>query len=242
MFEYPEKSFRSNEGISKSLLLASIPIILLFSALSGSIGFMLGHNESQASVHRKSQLPEAGNRVIVYPQYNYSFLSNLVNSLNVVSAMSFTKDGGDWIRIPALKINAPLNSAVSMSDADVLKTLSKGVALYPNGVKPGQQGKVFISGHSTGEPWKGIYRFVFMHLNELKPGDEIIIDFDSTRYSYRVTKSSIIDPSNLKFISSDNSKPVLSLMACWPLWTTKNRIIVDAQLIKSSPLIVSSQV
>lgn len=222
--------------------MASVPIILLIAALSGSVGFMLGHSEAKMPSHRESRLPEPGNRKIVYPQYTYSVLSNLATSLDFVSAMSFTKDTGDWIRIPALKIDAPLNLSVSMNDADVLNTLVKGVALYPNGIRPGQNGKVFISGHSTGEPWKGVYRFVFMHLNELKSGDEISIDFNNTRYTYRVTKSSIIDPNELKFVSSDNSKPVLSLMACWPLWSTKNRIIVDAQMIKSSPLIVSSQV
>ncbi len=144
--------------------------------------------------------------------------------------------GTNWIRIPAIGVAVPVVQSASLEDKDVIATLDKGAALYPNGVTPGAIGNVFISAHSTGEPWKGAYRFAFIKINELKPNDTIHIDWKGARYSYRITKSEIVTPTADFRVVSDNPVPTISIMACWPLWSTKSRILVHGTLTNITQL------
>src|SRR5688572_8227505 len=84
---------------------------------------------------------------------------------------------GDWIRVPSIGVNVPLALSPSLKDEDVIATLVNGVALYPNGIIPGRLGNVFIAAHSTGNPWHGVYRFAFLKINEVQPGNVIHLDY-----------------------------------------------------------------
>lgn len=183
------------------------------------------------------QLPSTKNRLFPFstPDPNlviqpYPSLRRLDPPYNSAEASS------NWIRIPAIGVNVPVKESPSLDDADVLATLNTGAALYPNGVPPGALGNTFISAHSTGEPWKGAYRFAFIKINELQEGDELHIDWKGTRYSYRMFKSEIITPTVDFLVASDRPVPTLSLMACWPLWSTKERMLVHAELTNVTPL------
>lgn len=142
----------------------------------------------------------------------------------------------NWIRIPSIGVAVPLVRSASLQDKDVLSVLDRGAALYPNGVTPGALGNVFIAAHSTGEPWKGAYRFAFIRINELKNGDAMYIDWHGARYSYRIVKSEIIKPKPGFAVISDRPVPTVSLMACWPLWSTTYRILVHAELTNITQL------
>lgn len=148
-----------------------------------------------------------------------------------------THERGNWLRIPALSMNVPLAVAPSMSDEDVLRSLQVGVVRYPNGVEPGQPGLVFVAGHSTGEPWKGRYRFAFLNARKLQPGDVIIVDHKGVRYSYRITGQRVINPRVTPSVESGGPTPRLALLTCWPLWTTSQRLLVDAELASTARLV-----
>lgn len=137
---------------------------------------------------------------------------------------------GNFIRIPSIKVAVPLKESATMADQDVIASLQYGAALYPNGVAPGHLGNVFIAAHSTGEPWKGKYRFAFVRINELKAGNTINLDWQGTRYTYRVVRSDIVKPSAEYRVVSDRPVPTVTLMACWPLWSTSQRMLVTAEL------------
>ena len=137
---------------------------------------------------------------------------------------------GNAIIIPAIEVNVPTALSPSMDDDSVLETLAYGAAMYPNGVKPGHLGNVFIAAHSTGEPWKGKYRFAFLRLNELEAGNLIHLDYEGTRYTYRIVKEDIVKPDPSYTIASDRPIPTVTLMACWPLWSTSQRMLITAEL------------
>lgn len=137
---------------------------------------------------------------------------------------------GNWIRIPSIDVNVPLANSPSLQDEDVVTTLEKGAALYPNGILPGRLGNTFIAAHSTGEPWKGAYRFAFLRVNELEPGNVIHLDYNGTRYTYVVAEKEIVVPTPDFRVISDRPVPTMSLMACWPLWSTEKRMLVHAEL------------
>lgn len=142
----------------------------------------------------------------------------------------------NWIRIPAINVAVPVVMSASLEDKDVIATLDKGAALYPNGVRPGAIGNLFISAHSTGEPWRGSYRFAFIKINELKNGDTIHIDWRGARYTYRITKTEIVHPTPDFRVISDRPVPTISIMACWPLWSTKQRVLVHGELTNITQL------
>ena len=239
-------------GVPRNLVLASLPLILLLASIGGSVAFVAGSGVSRAlqSHPHRAILPIAGDRLLSSPDRQFSRVPTFTAIAPVVTRASLpteqlrslsTATPGNWVRIPSLGVEVPLALAASMNDADVLQTLSRGVALYPNGIEPGQPGNTFISGHSTGEPWKGVYRFAFLHLNRLESGDTILVDHQGTRYTYRVTGSRTIDPRVVPVLDPTSAKPTLTLMACWPLWTTKNRLLQDAELIAINPLVVASR-
>ncbi|MDP3685658.1 MAG: sortase [bacterium] len=149
-----------------------------------------------------------------------------------------THEGGNWIRVPALSLNLPLALAPTLNTEDVLRTLRVGVVRYPNGVAPGQRGVVVIAGHSTGEPWKGPYRFAFLHAGKLRPGDVMYVDHNGSRYTYRVTGQRLITPRSTPFLDSTADQPRLSIISCWPIWTTQQRLVVDAELAETARLAV----
>ena len=141
-----------------------------------------------------------------------------------------------WMYIPALNVSVPVARSPSLEDSDVVKTLELGAALYPNGIAPGHLGNTFISAHSTGEPWRGKYRFAFLRINELQPGHEIHLDIHSTRYTYRVVDKALVKPTKEYRVESGRPKPTLTLMACWPLWTTNQRMLITGELVSITKL------
>jgi len=144
--------------------------------------------------------------------------------------------GGDAIRIPSLGINVPLVMSPSLEDDDVLDTLAIGAALYPNGIPPGSLGNTFVSAHSTGEPWKGKYRFAFLRINELQDGNQLHIDYRGSRYTYRMTNKDIVTPTPEFRVISNRPVPTVTLMACWPLWTTNKRMLITGELTNVTKL------
>lgn len=143
---------------------------------------------------------------------------------------------GDVIMIPSIGVDVPLVMSPSLKDSDIISTLVGGVALYPNGILPGHLGNVFISGHSTGEPWRGKYRFAFIKINDIKIGDIITLDYSGTRYTYKVSEKKLVKPSADNMIVSDRPVPTVTIMACWPLWTTNQRMLITGNLTNITKL------
>jgi LPXTG-site transpeptidase (sortase) family protein len=144
---------------------------------------------------------------------------------------------GDWNRIPSLAVNVPLAMAKTMEDKDVIAALKDGAALYPNGILPGHLGNTFIAGHSSGFlGLQGKYRFAFIHIDQLKPGNVINLDFNGARYTYEVTGSDVVKPTSDFRVTSDRPLNTLTLMACSPIWTATNRLLVNAQLTNITQL------
>jgi len=124
------------------------------------------------------------------------------------------------IKIPKIGVDAAVVEGVGTSD------LEKGPGHYPGSPLPGQAGNAAIAGHRT------TYGAPFYRLNELKPGDDIII---STRDSpkpwvYQVMFSHTVDPSDVSVLdpTPDNR---LTLTTCTPRFSASQRLIVVSRLI-----------
>lgn len=144
------------------------------------------------------------------------------------------------IIIPKIGKNIPLVDVGANSGLDFdhmenifMKELEKGVVRYPGTARPGENGNAFIFGHSSNYPWmQGEYNSVFALLDELSFGDEIIVYYNQKKFTYIIREKKVVKPGNVKVLDRDEDKQELSLMTCWPVGTTLNRLIVFAELQK----------
>jgi LPXTG-site transpeptidase (sortase) family protein len=142
------------------------------------------------------------------------------------------------IVIPKINKNIPLVDIDPRSGTDTtnlenifMKELERGVVRYPGTAEPGHKGNAFIFGHSSNYPWMpGEYNQVFAMLDKLSFGDEIIVYYRQKKYVYVVKEKKIVKPGNVKSLERDENKTELSLMTCWPLGTSLNRLLVFAEL------------
>ena len=54
------------------------------------------------------------------------------------------------------------------------------------------------------------------------------------RYTYRVIKKEVVDPTNVAALVVETDKPLLTLVTCTPLGTSKYRLLVTAEQISPS--------
>jgi sortase A len=102
--------------------------------------------------------------------------------------------------------------------------LSKAPGHYPASPMPGQLGNAAIAGHRTthGKP--------FYNLNELAPGDDILIDTVYGHFTYRVTEQLIVSPSDIAVVGNTKNAQ-LTLTTCNPRFSARERLIIHARLV-----------
>jgi LPXTG-site transpeptidase (sortase) family protein len=136
------------------------------------------------------------------------------------------------LSIPRLNMQVPIIWSKDPSNFD--HDLTQGVIHYPGTALPGENGVIYISGHSSDYFWKkNPMADVFAKLNYLSAGDDVFIDVygkDGKVYNYRykVTGNHVYaaDDQN-QFIDNTNTSK-LNLSTCWPIGTSKDRMVVTA--------------
>jgi sortase A len=114
-----------------------------------------------------------------------------------------------------------------------MKELENGVIRYPGSAKPGQKWNSFIFGHSSNFPWiKWDYNDVFALLDNVEFDDEVIIYYNQKKYKYIIREKNVISPGQTGVLKRNNNKSEITLMTCWPIGTTLNRLIVTGELIE----------
>ncbi|HEX4491837.1 MAG TPA: class E sortase [Acidimicrobiia bacterium] len=133
------------------------------------------------------------------------------------------------IRIPKIGVNDIVVQGTARDD------LAKGPGHYPATPLPGQIGNVAIAGHRT------THSKPFYNLNELVPGDDIIIDtLGYGTYTYRMYEQLIVPPSDVSVVAP-TSDAELTLTTCNPRYSARQRLVVKARLVvnRSAPARVS---
>lgn len=147
--------------------------------------------------------------------------------------ISYDKNREGRLSIPKLNIQVPIIWTKDPKDFE--SDLTRGVVHYPGTALPGEQGTVYISGHSSDYPWKKHpYKQVFARINALSEGDDIFLDIYGLdgklyNYRYRVSAENVYRPDDQAQFT-DNSAAKLNLSTCWPIGTTKDRYVVTAIL------------
>jgi len=121
------------------------------------------------------------------------------------------------IQIPAIGVDA------TVVQGDNWEQLRKGVGQHLGSGVPGQPGNVVLSAHNdfAGE--------IFRYLEDLQPGDEIILMSTTQQFSYTVTGSRIVEPTEVEVMAPTTAATV-TLISCYPYLIDTKRIVVFGQL------------
>lgn len=141
--------------------------------------------------------------------------------------------------IPKINVNVPVNYNVTPDQKSQLKAMENGVAYF--GIagansKPGQVGNTVISGHSSNDFIDGgNYKFVFALLERLKKGDIFYLHYEGIRYTYSVTGTKVVKPTDVSALVYKTDKPIATLITCTPLGTALNRLLVIGEQVSPNP-------
>ncbi|MGB2896377.1 MAG: class D sortase, partial [Anaerolineales bacterium] len=94
------------------------------------------------------------------------------------------------------------NDAAPVVQGDGWDQLRKGVGQYIGSGNPGENGNLVLSAHND------IFGELFRDLDQLEPGDEIVISTSTQEYTYRVTDTRIVAPTEVSVLEP-TSKPTI---------------------------------
>ena len=144
-------------------------------------------------------------------------LQPMVQSLANLPVPTAAPDQAIRIQIPALDIDAPI------VQGDGWEQLKKGVGQNIGSANPGQNGNVVLSAHND------VYGELFRYLDQLVPGDQVILYTQQRQYVYVVDRTAIVEPTAVEVMASTGS-PTTTLISCYPYLVNKQRIVVFARL------------
>lgn len=139
------------------------------------------------------------------------------------------KDKTLVVSIPKMDVSNEKIPDANGSDEEQLRK-NLGIHLRGTGF-PWQKGaNVYIAGHRLGFPGERSF-LAFYDLDALKNGDEITItDADKKKYTYRVFRQSVVDPTDLTVTQPVKGKDILTLQTC-TLPDYSQRLIVQAEKV-----------
>jgi sortase A len=122
-----------------------------------------------------------------------------------------------FIEIPRTGLRTPMFEGIRLS------TLNLGPGHWPGSAMPGNAGNVVVAGHRTS------HNAEFRHLDDLVPGDEVIMSTPDGRFVYRVRSTEVVGPDAL-WIVDQTTTPTATLFACHPPGSVSERIVVHMEL------------
>jgi len=147
-------------------------------------------------------------------------LRPLVQSLASVPIPTPGPEHAHSIFIPALWVEpAPV------VQGDGWEQLKRGVGQHIGSANPGVRGNIVLSAHND------IYGMRFRYLDQLSPGDEILVYTASFEFIYRVTSISLVEPTDVS-VMVPTERRTITLISCYPYMVDKQRIVVAGELVE----------
>ena len=147
-----------------------------------------------------------------FPRFNPSSSNGIDTALYTIS-------------IPKINIE---EAEVSTIDTD----LTKHLVNYQGTSIPGKNGNAVIFGHSTLPQLFNAkdYKTIFANAYKLKNGDIIYATVKGVKYSYKIFKTIVVDPSDTSALEQDYDNSYLTLVTCTPPGTTWKRLVIKSRL------------
>ena len=127
------------------------------------------------------------------------------------------------LRIPSIEVKEVVFEGVDVP------TLQLGPGHMPWTPLPGQPGNAVMSGHRT------TYGAPFNRIDELAPGDKIVVISAVGRHVYRVRETLVVEPTDI-WVTDPRSGGWLTLTTCHPEFSAQQRYIVHAEMVNGPNL------
>jgi sortase A len=121
------------------------------------------------------------------------------------------------IVIPSIHVDAPVMQGDSWED------LKKGAGHHIGSSHPGERGNVVISAHND------VFGEIFRRLEDVELEDKITVYTGSQTFNYLVRAKRIVEPTDVS-VMAPTSRPVLTLITCYPYLIDTHRLVVIAEL------------
>lgn len=118
---------------------------------------------------------------------------------------------------------------VIMVEGTTTGALRRGPGHWSETPMPGLGGNFVISGHRT------TYGGPFLRLDRLNQGDVIRVALPYVLLEYRVTRKLIVSPDEVNVVAQRGVEE-LSLTTCHPIYSAKQRLIIQAKMVTLRPL------
>lgn len=114
--------------------------------------------------------------------------------------------------------------------------LQEGLGHYTDTVGPGGVGNFAVAGHRT------TYGAPLARIDELRTGDPVVVQTAEGYYTYRVTESVIVAPTQVEVVAAVPGDPaatpteeLITLTSCHPRYSARQRYIVHGELESFQP-------
>ena len=144
-------------------------------------------------------------------------LQPLVQSLANIPIPTPGPEQAVRIQIPAIHVDAPV------VQGDGWEQLKKGVGQHIGTFNPGEEGNIVLSAHND------IFGEIFRDLDKLQPGDIITLFTSQRTYTYVITSSKIVEPTQVE-VMAPTTTATLTLVSCYPYRVDDMRIAIIARL------------
>lgn len=187
--------------------------------------------------------------IFVFIQYNQVITANVmayvspgsIDPQNIVvdptTDVTVTQD--PRLIIPKINVDVPVAYDIGNDYDSQMAAMKNGLAWFgiPGADShPGEVGNTVLAGHSSNDLFDtGDYKFIFAQLEKLTVGDSVYANYKGIRYTYVVTKTQVVSPTDVSALVYATNKPVITLLTCTPLGTATNRLLVTAEQVSPDP-------
>jgi sortase A len=126
------------------------------------------------------------------------------------------------IVIPKINLVHPMFEGIEES------AIHWGPGHWPGSAIPGMNGNAVFAGHRV------THTRPFLDIDLLAPGDQIIFHLATATYVYEITEHIIVGPNDL-WITNPTPTPTVTIFACHPKHSAKQRYVVRGKLISAGP-------
>lgn len=178
-------------------------------------------------------------------------LGGLVPSGDVIASDAGTSEFSQWnisfaysLSIPHLDIRTPVlkpsmqywtSREWDLLEKQMQVALNSGAVAYPHSVTPGERGSIIIAGHSSPPNLRAAqsaYGNVFARIPELRAGESIFLFVAGEKLEYKVRDSEVVSSAATEILRQQDRENILKIITCYPVGTTKDRIVVTAVLVE----------
>lgn len=137
---------------------------------------------------------------------------------------------GYFLTIPKISAQAPIVENVNPFLASEYRpALEKGVAKAKLETEESTNSGIFLFAHSSDNPLRITrYNTIFLKLNELTFGDEIVLTKDGKDIKYRVFDKKEVWPTEIKYLKNIQDNELI-LQTCTPIGTAFKRLLIFAK-------------